>query len=63
MVDDGVSSLKTGGGLSMDLSLFTDTEPKLYEPDFTLMTQRTEKNNTLLEEVIQAHINKFRQTS
>ncbi len=38
---------------SFDLSLFTDTELDTFEPDLTLMTQITERQNTVTQEVFQ----------
>lgn len=43
--DDGVFSLKNGS-LSIDWSIFTDSELDTHEPDLTLMTQRTERGKT-----------------
>ncbi len=46
-------SLKFGMS-SFDLSLFTDTELDTFEPDLTLMTQITERQNTeVTKEVFQ----------
>ncbi len=45
-------SLKFGMS-SFDQSLFTDTELDTFEPDLTLMTQITERQNTVTQEVFQ----------
>ncbi len=45
-------SLKSGMS-SFDRSLFTDTELDIFEPDLTLMTQITERQNTVTQEVFQ----------